>query len=355
LAQDKTERPTQRRRDEARKRGQIARSAEIGTAGVLLAGVGALAVAGPSLLAGFTDLVRQGLIQAGDPSRAEAGELTSIATWGTRAFAHLTLPVALAALVAGLVLGAAQTRMRLSTGALKPSFKKLNPISGLKRILGPSGWFEGAKATAKTAVVGIVVFLAVWPELPRFGSLVGLQAGEILRVSAGLTLRVAFKAIAALVILAAVDVVWQWRRHDRSLRMTKEELKKELKQTDVSPEVRRQIRKRQYEMARRRMLADVPTADVVVTNPTHYAVALRYDGTVPAPQVVARGADLVAAAIRAVAEEHGVPILSNPPLARALYSDVEIGQQIPERFFQAVAEVLAFVYRTSGRRRRQRL
>jgi flagellar biosynthetic protein FlhB len=134
--------------------------------------------------------------------------------------------------------------------------------------------------------------------------------------------------------------------------MTRQEVRLEARQADVAPEVRGQIRRRQLESARRRMMADVPTADVVVTNPTHFAVALRYDGSTPAPVVVARGADLVAAAIRSIAREHGVPVLSSPPLARALYHDVELGEMVPDRFFAAVAEVLAFVYRTSGRRRR---
>jgi flagellar biosynthetic protein FlhB len=169
-----------------------------------------------------------------------------------------------------------------------------------------------------------------------------------------MVLDIALRAIAALVVLAAADLVWQRYRHEKSLRMTRQEVRQEARQSDVAPEVRTHIRRRQLEAARRRMMADVPTADVVVTNPTHFAVALRYDGKKPAPEVVARGADLVAAAIRELARDHGVPVLSNPPLARALYHDVELGQMVPERFFAAVAEVLAFVYRTSGRRVRRR-
>ena len=161
-------------------------------------------------------------------------------------------------------------------------------------------------------------------------------------------MHIATRAVLALLVIAALDFAWQRYRHEKSLRMSKQEVKQEARQSDVAPEVRSQIRRRQLEAARRRMMADVPTADVVVTNPTHFAVALRYDGKKPAPEVVARGADLVAAAIREIAREHGVPVLSNPPLARALYHDVEIGQMIPDRFFAAVAEVLAFVYRTVG-------
>jgi flagellar biosynthetic protein FlhB len=151
-------------------------------------------------------------------------------------------------------------------------------------------------------------------------------------------------------LIAAADYAWQRRRHEKSLKMSKEEVKQEARQQDIAPEVRGAIKRKQFELARKRMLADVPTADVVVTNPTHYAVALRYDGTRAAPQVVAKGVDVVAAAIRRVAEEHGVPLLANPPLARALYREVDLGSEIPETFFAAVAEVLAFVYRRAGRR-----
>ena len=155
----------------------------------------------------------------------------------------------------------------------------------------------------------------------------------------------------AFMALAAVDYAWQRRRHEKSLKMSKDEVKQESRQSDLAPEVRGAIRRRQFAQARKRMIADVATADVVVTNPTHFAVALRYDGTKPAPDVIAKGADLVAKAIRDAAEAASVPVLTNPPLARALHREVEIGQHVPEEFFQAVAEVLAFVYRAAGRRR----
>jgi flagellar biosynthetic protein FlhB len=326
---------------------------EIGTAGALAAGLATLAIMGPKLLSGFEDTMRAGLSQAWSRQNGQEAGLATIEEWAMKAFVTLTAPVALAVLVTSLVLGAAQTRMRVMPGAMKPSFAKLSPLQGVKRIFGPQGLFEAAKAIAKTAVVAVVAFFALWPELPKLGAMVGLGAGDILAVIAGMTLRIGIKATVALVLIAALDYWWQRRRLDKQLKMSKDEVKREARQADVAPEVRGQIKKRQFELARRRMLADVPTADVVVTNPTHYAVALRYDGKTPAPQVVARGVDHVAAAIRAVAEEHGVPLVANPPLARALYRDVDLGQQIPDTFFQAVAEVLAFVYRTSGRRRKR--
>jgi flagellar biosynthetic protein FlhB len=352
MSGDKTEKASPKRREEARKKGQVARSTEISTAGALAAAFAALTVVGPRLVSGFEQVLREGLQQAWNPASAQDAGLASIAQWGIRAFWTLTAPIALAVLVATLVLGAAQTRMRVAPAALKPSLRKLNPLTGLKRIFGPQGLVEAMKGILKTGVVGLVAFFALWPELPRLGAMVGLPAGEILAVTAHMISHIALRAVIAFSVIAAADYLWQRRRLDKELRMSKDEVKRETRQADVAPEVRAAVKKRQFELARRRMLADVPTADVVVTNPTHFAVALRYDGRTPAPEVVARGADHVAAAIRAVAEENGVPIVENPPLARALFRDVDVGAQIPEAFFQAVAEVLAFVYRTSGRRRK---
>jgi len=156
----------------------------------------------------------------------------------------------------------------------------------------------------------------------------------------------------AFLLIGIIDFTWQRYQHEKSLKMTKEEVRQESRQSDLAPEVRGAIRRRQFARARQRMIADVATADVVVTNPTHFAVALRYDGSRPAPEMVAKGVDLVAAAIRKAAEDAGVPVLQNPPLARALHKEVEIGQMIPDSFFAAVAEVLAFVYRTARRRRK---
>jgi flagellar biosynthetic protein FlhB len=351
MASDKTEKPTPKRREEARKKGQVARSVDVNSAVVLLATLAALALAGPWMLRTLGDGVRTGLAQAGDPAVLESdAHLDRLARWGIVEVARPVAPIALVALITGVLVSIAQVRPRLTPAALKPTFKKLDPVAGAKRVFGPNGLFEAGKALAKTAAVAVVAFLAVWPELPALAGLVGLDPAALPEVIGAMVWRVGLKATLALLVLAAIDYVWQRRRHEKSLRMSLEEVRREARQTDVSPEVRKQVRRRQLEAARRRMLADVPSADVVVTNPTHYAVALRYDGSLPAPEVVAKGVDLVAQAIRDVAREHGVPVLENAPLARALYRDVDLGHTIPDRFFAAVAELLAFVYRTSGRR-----
>jgi flagellar biosynthetic protein FlhB len=268
------------------------------------------------------------------------------------AFAKAAAPVVFAAAGAGVLSSVAQVGLRFTPKAIKPSFKKLNPAQGLKRMFGPQQGVELLKAVVKLVIVGGVAGSAVWSRLPTLGSMVGMPPGALLVELAHLVLSIALRAVGAFALVAAADYAWQRRKHEKSLKMSKQDVKQEMKESDLAPELRGQMRRRQAEQARKRMLADVPTADVVVVNPTHYAVALRYDGAKAAPEVVAKGLDHIALTIRRVAEEAGVAIVHEPPLARALYRDVEIGQQIPEQFFQAVAEVLAFVFRTAGRRRR---
>jgi flagellar biosynthetic protein FlhB len=349
---NRTEKPTPKRRGEARKRGQVAKSPEINSAAVLVATVASLVLFGPYLLRKLENVVRVGLEQAGDPRLASEGGLAGLTTWGLRSVAVVAAPVVAAALVAGVLANVAQVKLQFSPLALKPTFSKLNPMPGLKRMAGKDGWVEAAKASIKTLVIGAVAFFSVWPRMSSLAGLTGLPPAALVHELAFAIRDLAIRVAAAFALIAIADYAWQRRRHESQLRMTKEEVKQELRQTDLAPELKRAIKRRQFEAARRRMLAAVPTADVVVVNPTHFAVALRYDGSTSAPEVIAKGADLVAAAIRKVADEHEVPIVQNAPLARSLYREVELGQQIPEQFFQAVAEVLAFVFRTARRRRR---
>jgi flagellar biosynthetic protein FlhB len=280
--------------------------------------------------------------------------MRTIVRWALEKGLVLALPLALVALVVGVLTMAAQIGVKITPQTLKPSIQKINPLNGLKRIFGKDGLVEALKSIAKVATIGAVGFFTLWPDLPRLATLVGLAPHEIVATLGSMVKGIALRAAVAFLVIGVLDLVWQRRKHEKQLRMTKDEVKQEARQTDLAPEVRGQIKRKQFEQARKRMLADIPTADVVVVNPTHYAVALRYDGEQPAPQVVAKGVDLVAKAIREIAEEHGVPVISNPPLARALYKQVELGHMIPDEFFQAVAEVLAFVYRTFGRRPRPR-
>jgi flagellar biosynthetic protein FlhB len=347
--ENRTEKPTPKRREEARKKGQIARSMDLNAAVVLFASIATLALAGPGLFHRMQGIVATGLIRSGAPEEAGPQAIGGLAKWIGVSLLQTAGPVAFAAALAAFLANVAQVKLKLTPKAAAPSLRGLNPLTGIKRIFGPQGMFEGAKATVKTAVISIVALLALAPSIPQLAALVGLPPSALVPKLAGMVVGIAFRVAAAFLLVAIVDYAWQKRRHEKQLRMTKEEVKQEMRQHDIAPEVRGAIRRRQREQARRRMLAEVPTADVVVTNPTHYAVALRYDGSVPAPEVIAKGADLIAAQIRRVAVENGVPIMRNPPLARVLHDEVEIGRMIPERFYGAVAEVLAFVYRTAGR------
>jgi flagellar biosynthetic protein FlhB len=350
-AGDKTEKPTPKRRQEARREGRIARSADINSAAVIAGGALAAAALAPAFLEGSLRLVVEGLEYGARPELVSSDGLGELAMWSLKAFAYTAGPLILAFGAIGLVASIAQVGIRLSPVALKPSFKKLNPLPGMKRMFGKDGAVEAVKATAKTGAICLVAFMVLWPQVQELSSLVGLPPAALLAELADMVRDLFLRVGIALVLLAALDYAWQFYKTERDMKMTKAELKQELKQQDVPAEVKQQQRMRQREMSRGRMLAEVLSADVVVVNPTHYACALRYDGTKPAPELVAKGVDHVAAAIREKAKEANVPIVSNPPLARAIHAQVEIGQQIPAEFFTAVAEVLAFVFRTAKRRR----
>jgi flagellar biosynthetic protein FlhB len=348
----RTEKATGKRRAEARKRGQVARSSDLNSAIGVLAVFSVLAFSAPKLLGEFENMLTRSLGQSGNWR-----EVTTVGIWplmlsALESFATIVAPIFGVALVAGLVANVAQVKLKWSMEALKPRFSHLNPKSGLKRLFGTSGLVETGKALVKLVAIGGVAFAAVWAEIPHLGSLVGIPPQELATQIGTRIQSIAFEVIAVLLVLSAADLFWQRHKLEKSMMMTKEEVKQEARQTDISPEVRGAIRKRQYAQFRKRMMAQVPTADVVVVNPTHYAVALRYDPALPAPQLVAKGVDHVAAAIRRIAEENGVPLVSNPPLARTLYRDVELDAMVPEALFVAVAQVLAYVFRTARGRRR---
>jgi flagellar biosynthetic protein FlhB len=352
MAGDRTEKATPKRQSEARAKGQVARSQDLSSMVGLLAGFAVLAIDGPHILSQLEAIFSRGLAQSGDTRLATSEGLGALTLWGMTSFAKVLAPVVCAVAIAGLLANVAQVRLKLTLTPLKPNFKRMSPVSGFKRIFGVQGLVELGKALIKLTVVGGLAFLSVWPKLHTMGALVGLPPAELLSQIGGLVVSIVIRVGGLLLILAFADYAWQRHRLAKQLKMTKQETKQEARQADVAPEVRSAIRRKQYQQARRRMLAEVPTADVVVVNPTHYAAALRYDGTTPAPELVAKGVDHIAAAIRAAAKEHGVPIVSNPPLARQIYAQVDLGAQIPEDLFTAVAEVLAYVYRIAGRKRR---
>jgi flagellar biosynthetic protein FlhB len=250
-----------------------------------------------------------------------------------------------------IVINLAQVGIRPKTKALKPNFKRLNPQTGIKRIVGKQGLVELVKNLVKITVVAWVVLSAFLPHMTDYAAMVGVSPLQLGGAIASLVKSIAMRAAFAYLLIGIIDYFWQRHTREEGLKMKKSEVKEEGKGQDLPAEVKSAIRRRQREQARARMMADVPTADVIVTNPTHFSVALKYDGQSSAPTVVAKGQDILALRIREIAAENGVPIVPDPPLARSLHGSVEVGHQIPEELFQAVAQILAYVYRVAGRRR----
>jgi flagellar biosynthesis protein FlhB len=351
MAGEKTEKATPKKRREAREKGQVARSIDLQGAVVLFAGIVAIGSAGPGLVQRMGDVMRGAIVQISDPGIVSKQGIGLLMMSAGKAAALAVAPIALACMLAGVAASVGMVGFRPSGKALKPDFRRINPLSGAKNLFGPNALVETGKSIAKVGVVAAIVAVALLPRLPEFGGMVGLSPtdfGAILATDMGsLVKRAAF----AYLFIGLADFAWQKRRTEKSMRMDKQEVSDEHKNQSLPAEVRSMIRRRQIEASRKRMMADVPTADVVVTNPTHYSVALRYDTSrADAPEVVAKGKGIIALRIRELAAEHGVPVIPDPPLARGLYASVEIGHLIPEEFFGAVAAVLAFVYRTAARR-----
>jgi flagellar biosynthetic protein FlhB len=348
VAENKTEKATPKRREEARKKGQVARSADVNGAVVLTAGLLALSAFGPKMM----EQMREGMVEvfayAGSPDVVSARNLGMLFVLAGRHVALAAAPVALVCLLAGVAAGAGQVGLKPTFGAIKPNFGKLNPASGFKHMFGMNLFAESGKSVGKVGAVGAIAAAAVFPRLDEFGSLVGTPPEDLIPQIAHTILGIAQRAAAAYLVIAALDYAYQRHRHEKSLRMDKEEVKREFKQQGLPAEIRGAQRRRAMELSRARMMDAVPSADVVVTNPTHYSVALKYEAGNEAPVVVAKGVDNLAFKIREIAREHGVMVVPDPPLARTLYASVDVDRQIPEDLFQAVAQLLAYVYRIAG-------
>jgi flagellar biosynthetic protein FlhB len=343
--QEKTEQATPKRREDARKKGQVARSAEISSVAVLATSLLGLVAFGPILARILGDLA---VAQFEHLSQIEitGATLPGLAASWTWTFARAAaLPALLAALV-GTAAAVLQVGWKPSAESLQFKWERFNVASGLKRLFGGRALFQLARDTLKLALIGWVAYLAIRSETTRFPLFVDLDAAGIAMTLGGMALRVGFKITAVLLVIAAADYAYQRYDYEKNLRMTRQEVKEELKHLEGDPQIKSRIRRIQREMSRKRMMDEVAKADVVVTNPTHLAVALRYDrDTMSAPTVVAKGAELIAQKIREIAALHGIPVIENRPLAQALYRTVEVGLEIPEALFEAAAGVLAMAYR----------
>lgn len=341
---ERTEPASPRRLEQAREEGQVARSPELTTVAMLMAGGGGLWFMGAHLLEQMHGLLQRAL-RLDSVAVFDSAQMTlrlhEQSVDALLAVAPLLLLLAVVAIAAPQLLSG----WLFSWSALRFDLQRLDPIAGLARILSWRGVVELGKALAKSALVAVVAAGVIWHYREP------LQQLALLPLDAGITgmARIAGASFlligGALAIVAAIDVPYQLWRHADELKMSRQELRQEQKESEGDPQIKAAIRAQQREIARRRMMAEIPKASVIVTNPTHYAVALRYDEKMMgAPRVVAKGADLLAAKIREIGAQHHVPVLEAPALARAIFRHAEIGSEIPEKLYTAVAEVLAYVF-----------
>lgn len=350
--EDRTEKATPKRRDEAKRKGGGPRSADLNQAGVMMAGLVGLMLMAPKVLNATAAAMSQIFTDISHPHSV----ITGSGLHGLMMLAETTLlktvaPIAGMCVAAGIALNLLQVGLKFNPTAMQPSFGVLNPLNGFKNLFNVKSLFTLGKDLVKVAIIGGLVALALIPDITHLGAAVGTTPYGLGVLMASSVKSIALRATIGYLLIGIVDLVWQRHSFEKSIKMTKQQVKEENKSKDLPAEVKRAIRKRQFQAARARMMAAVPKADVVITNPTHYAVALEYSGESLAPIVVAKGKDHVAAQIRRIAQENGVPLVPNPPLARELFRVVEVDQMIPAELYAAVAQVLAFVYRMAARKR----
>jgi flagellar biosynthetic protein FlhB len=340
---ERTEPASQKRLEDARAEGNIARSPELSAFAVTISAMAVIWFMGAPLMDGMKRLMVSGLTLDKAIVRepyAMTERLHAFASEALMIGAPLMIVTVLAALVAPLAIGG----WSFVPSAVGPKFSRINPMSGLGRMFSMHGITELGKALMKAGLIGAVGAMVLWGSRDSMMELAAQPFDAAIGTLGNIVMVSTFSIAAVLSLIAAVDVPLQLWRYAKQLRMTKEDVKQEHKEAEGDPHVKAAIRSQQRAAAKKRMMADVPKADVIVTNPTHYAVALKYDESMRAPTVIAKGADLLAARIRGVAEANNIPILEAPPLARALFTHTDLGQQIPEKLYTAVAEILAYVF-----------
>jgi flagellar biosynthetic protein FlhB len=342
--QDRTEQATPKRREDARKKGDVPRSRELTMTGVMLSGAGAMLLLSGPIGGDLADAFAGGFSIERAQLMDERYLLPALAELGAGMFLSLA-PLALVLLCAVFFSAAAIGGWSFSLKAAAFKAERLNPLKGIKRVFGANGLNELVKAVAKFTLVAVIAVSWLWYSSEDLLSLGREPIGQAIRDALKLCGMSLLVVSSGLIFIAAFDVPFQLWQYEKKLRMTRQQVKDEFKETEGRPEVKARVRALQQQAATRRMMEELPDADVVITNPTHFAVALKYDETrMGAPKVIAKGKDLIAKRIREVAEEHGVPLFSAPPLARVLFRTAEIGEEIPARLYTAVAQILAYIY-----------
>ncbi len=346
---ERTEEATPRRREEARQKGNIAKSMELNYALVFLTGVMSVYFFIKHMFANIREVFIYYLTHLNyDLTVANA---YALAFTLVKQMFVIVFPVLLALIVVSIFSNVAQFGFLMSSEALVPKFERINPISGLGRLFSMRGLVELLKSIVKIAIIGYVVYFTIKSGYEQYLMLSYAPVNTIIVFVLTVIYKVAIRAGIAMLVLAVFDFGYQRWQYEQDMKMTIQEIKEEYRNTEGDPLVKSRIRSIQREMARRRMMEEVPKADVVITNPTHYAVAIQYDPlTMSAPKVIAKGQRLIAQKIREIAEGNRIPLVENPPVARAIYASVDVGDEVPEEYYTVIAEILAYVYKLKNKK-----
>ena len=346
--QEKTEQATPKREREAREEGQAIHSKEVSSAIVLLGAIVAFYAAGSWMVHRMAGAMQRYISGMGEISLRDDSLQTLILNVMAE-FALIVSPVMLATLIFGIAASVFQVGFTISTKSMSPKLSKLNPIQGIGKLFSIRSFTDVIKAIGKILVLGSIAYSLIKGEAQTLPLLIQMDVQEIWAFIGTISLRICLYTFLAMAAIAGMDYLFQWWQHQKDLRMTKEEVKEESRQTEGDPKVKSRIRSIQLEMSRRRMMDGVPDATVVITNPTHLAIALKYDSkNMQAPKVVAKGAGFIAERIKEIAKSNRIPIVENKPLARAMFKSVVVGADIPFEMYRTVAEILAYVYRLKG-------
>jgi flagellar biosynthetic protein FlhB len=342
--QERTEQATSKRREESREKGQVARSQEVVSVSVLIAGLLFFYFGGSTLLLKTMNAMTAGLRDAGRAEVTPNSVSLILSNYIFQGFSIL-FPLLIAVLIAAFLGNVLQFGFMVSTKSIEPKIDKISPAKGFKRLFSIRSLVELLKSIFKICIISAVAYIIVKNEVGNLIPLADQSVWGMLSYLSGVCFKILLATTIVLVFLAALDYAYQRWEYEKSIKMTKQEIKDEYKNTEGDPMIKARIRRIQREMARKRMMSEVPKADVIITNPTHLAIAIRYDPVnMRAPIVIAKGADLIAERIRKIAEENDIPLVENKPLAQVLYKIVNVNHAVPEDLYKAVAEVLAFVY-----------
>jgi flagellar biosynthetic protein FlhB len=347
--EEKTEKATPKRRRKARQKGQVAQSKEISSVFILMTTLGVFYFAGSWIFFNIFGVFNGVFQNIATLPLNNATDASALLTQMFSILFSILMPILIPIVIAAVIANVAQVGFKIHGEAMKLSLNKLNPISGMKKFLSLKSLVELAKSIVKITIVGGIAYAVVESEMQLFPALMQKNVMDILLFIVTVAFKIFFYVCLAMIVLAVLDLVYQRWQHEKSLRMTKQEVKDERKQSEGDPKIKARIRGIQVEMAMQRMMESVPQADVVITNPTHLALAIQFDAKqMSAPRVLAKGAGFIAERIKEIAREYHVPIVEDKPLAQAMYKMVEIGDYIPVELYRAVAEILAYVYRLKG-------